>query len=160
MISLDYSVSWTLDSCWITDNTCNTNNKEDTIDTNDFSEYYEYTDEYNDYDIGASTERITSEEIRKKRATNIEQNSTKLTYSHTTSVKFNKSKSYYETNLNIKLIVHNIQNANNKRYLSCYLKPLSACELSTDDILTRVSFKLYFIFFIQLFSIFYLLYIV
>jgi hypothetical protein len=141
LISLDYSVSWTLDSCWITDNTCNTNIKEDTIDTNDFSEYYEYTDEYNDYDIGASTERITSEEIRKKRATSNEQNSTKLTYSHTTSIKLNKSKSYYETNLNIKLNVYNIQNVNNKRYLSCYLKPLSACELSTDDILTRVSFK-------------------
>ena len=147
LISLDFSITWGLDSCWLSDNPCATNVTREEIDINDFNEYYEYDDSnydtenvnYDDEDGAKSNEsRDMLKPPSSRHARNIIETNTKLVYSSKSYFKFNSHLKRYETHLNVTLNGQNLKNLQNKKYFFCYLKPCSVCECMSDKLETKV----------------------
>lgn len=141
LISLDYLIAWSLDSCWLSDNPCAANITSDLMDVRNFYEYYYDNSEY-DIDEYDNDYGKLDEELPIRKARNIEP-STRLIHSTKTNFKFNSHKKHYEIYLNITLNGFNVKNLKNRKYFFCYLKPCSVCdctELSTKcDSNLRVS---------------------
>lgn len=162
---IDYSVLWSLDSCWLGNDTCATDIQNDMLDLKNFDEYYydnsadyAYENDYAAYDSEESSRghkkkdnKPSSEEevIRKKRNSRQNDNnhnrSANLLYTSNTIFKYDEMKNLYEIYLNITLNGFNVKNLQNSRYFYCYLKPsCSICDNVGD--ISKVSF--YFLFFI------------
>lgn len=145
LVSLDSAMTWSLDSCWLSDQPCASNLTEDLIALGNYQEEYYYDDmtvegdDYEDYDTKSSEfEHANPSSASLRRARNIIESTTKLTYSSSTHFKFNAPLNHYETHLNITLSGYNMKNLQNRKYLFCYLKPCSVCECMGDQLETKV----------------------
>lgn len=143
--SLDYSIMWNLDSCWLSNNPCATNlsNTNDIIKFIEYNEYdesnYDAENNYEDYENVKLNERIDMLNTKFLRsARNTLETNTKLIFSSKTHFKFNSILKRYENYLNLTLNGYNLKKIQNRKYFFCNLKPCSVCECMSDRLETKV----------------------
>ena len=144
--AIDYEVSWSLDSCWLGNDTCATSIQNDMLDLKNFDEYYyenaddyvyenEYAANENEYNANHIKNAESNEKSKKffKRSTPGTQTAN-LLYTSNTIFTYNQVNKLYDIHLNITLNGYNVKNLQNNRFFYCYLKPICPiCECTSKD---------------------------
>lgn len=155
--AIDYEVSWSLDSCWLGNDTCATNIQNDMLDLKNFDEYYyenaedyvydnEYTANENNFNVNSKINLKPNEEAlgKKFKRNTVNTQNAHLLYTSNTIFTYNQTSKLVEIHLNITLNGYNVKNLQNSRFFYCYLKPFCPICEYTSKYVSKVNICILF----------------